>query len=192
MFTGRVIADQREINLINKQGKELDGRLEEAALKAHVVTEALRMKGYEAYEFHDRYASIVTVGSFQSEGSMGLDGKVHLDPEIEAVIEQFKAKKDPHNPRGLPAPRRSTAPRSTPSRSWSSSPSVRQTRCFAAEHPGDGLREPATGHRHRQSQERPELGSCSGRWGWNSAPWPIFRRRSTWSRTARRLPPTPS
>ena len=32
--------------------------------KAHKMTVALRAKGYEAYEFHDRYASIVTVGSY--------------------------------------------------------------------------------------------------------------------------------
>ncbi|QDT72585.1 hypothetical protein [Lacipirellula limnantheis] len=32
--------------------------------KAHKLTVALRSKGWEAYEFHDRYESYVTVGSF--------------------------------------------------------------------------------------------------------------------------------
>ena len=38
--------------------------LEEAAENAHILTESLRQQGYEAYEFHDRDQSIVTVGSF--------------------------------------------------------------------------------------------------------------------------------
>lgn len=35
-----------------------------AADKAHALTVALRSKGWEAYEFHDRYESYVAVGSF--------------------------------------------------------------------------------------------------------------------------------
>ena len=105
-FTGRVIIDQKEINLINSKGKDMDGQLVEAALKANELTKALRIKGYEAYEFHDRYASIVTVGSFQSEGWPGPDGRVQIAPEIQAVIDRFKAdtKVTPQNPRGMPVP----------------------------------------------------------------------------------------
>ena len=35
-----------------------------AGENAHKLTVALRSKGWEAYEFHDRYESYVTVGSF--------------------------------------------------------------------------------------------------------------------------------
>jgi len=47
----------------------MKSELEAAAEKAHRLAKALRMKGYDAYEFHDRYASIVTVGSFNSAGT---------------------------------------------------------------------------------------------------------------------------
>ncbi len=41
-----------------------DDTLVVAIKKAHDLTVALRSKGWEAYEFHDRYESYVTVGSF--------------------------------------------------------------------------------------------------------------------------------
>jgi len=89
-FTGRVITDQREIAAIEK-GKEVDSQLAKAAYMAHKLTQALRMKGYEAYEFHDRYASIVTVGSFDTLGQPGPNGVIELDPRIKAIIDQFKS-----------------------------------------------------------------------------------------------------
>jgi hypothetical protein len=58
---------------------------------AHKLTEALRLKGYDAYEFHDRYASIVTVGSFDSTGQPGANGVTEIDPRIKAVIDRFKS-----------------------------------------------------------------------------------------------------
>lgn len=89
-FTGRIVTDQREIAAIEK-GKEMDSQLAKAAYMAHKLTQALRMKGYEAYEFHDRYASIVTVGSFDSLGRPGPNGVTELDPRIVAIIDQFKS-----------------------------------------------------------------------------------------------------
>ncbi len=89
-FTGRVVTDQREIAAIEK-GKEMDSQLAKAAYMAHKLTQALRMKGYEAYEFHDRYASIVTVGSFDTLGQPGPNGVTELDPRIKAIIDQFKS-----------------------------------------------------------------------------------------------------
>ena len=74
-----------------RKGKEVDSQLAEAALRAHELTEALRIKGYEAYEFHDRYASIVTVGSFDSVGWPRADGVTELDPRIKGIIDQFGA-----------------------------------------------------------------------------------------------------
>jgi hypothetical protein len=60
-------------------------------MKAHVLTEALRIKGYEAYEFHDRYASIVTVGSFDSVGMPRTDGKTEINPRIHTIMKTFGA-----------------------------------------------------------------------------------------------------
>ena len=51
-----------KLDEIERQGKNLPSKLEEAAVKAHELTMALRKQGVEAYEFHDRYESIVTVG----------------------------------------------------------------------------------------------------------------------------------
>jgi hypothetical protein len=105
-FTGRVIVDQNQINLVRK-GKEVDSQLAEAALMAHELTKALRIKGYEAYEFHDRYASIVTVGSFNSVGQARPDGRIELDPQVQWVIDRFKGelKATPQYPHGMEFPK---------------------------------------------------------------------------------------
>ena len=54
---------------------------------------ALRQKGYEAYEFHDRYASMVTIGSFNSVGTPRPDGKIEINPQAHAIIETFGAER---------------------------------------------------------------------------------------------------
>jgi len=90
-FTGRVTLNQREIEDVSKGAKVKESRLAEAAEKAHKLTEALRMKGWKAYEFHDRYASIVTVGSFNSVGTPRPDGVTEINPKVHAIIETFKA-----------------------------------------------------------------------------------------------------
>lgn len=92
-FTGRVVIDQKQIEEIEKKGKPFESQLAEAADKAHRVTMALREKGYEAYEFHDRYASIVTIGSFDSVGTPRADGKIEINPQAHAIIETFGAER---------------------------------------------------------------------------------------------------
>ena len=89
-FTGSVIIDQKEIHEI-EQGKQMRSSLADAAEKAHRLTEALRLKGYDAYEFHDRYASIVTVGSFDSVGTPRQDGKIEINPRVHAIMKTFGA-----------------------------------------------------------------------------------------------------
>lgn len=62
-----------------------------AVKNAHLLTTALREKGWEAYEFHDRYESYVTIGSFE-EGRPTADGKIvlsHRDAQI--IIDTFGA-----------------------------------------------------------------------------------------------------
>ncbi|MEI8153499.1 MAG: hypothetical protein WCG92_18160, partial [Hyphomicrobiales bacterium] len=51
--------------------------------------ESLRKKGYEAYEYHDRTSSIVTVGSFSSVGTKRPDGKIEVNPTIKKYISIF-------------------------------------------------------------------------------------------------------
>ncbi|MBN2580088.1 MAG: hypothetical protein JXB10_13950 [Pirellulales bacterium] len=88
-FKGQVLIDQKKIAQIERGEKSFDSGLAEAALKAHQLTEALRMKGYEAYEFHDRYASIVTVGSFDTVGTPLPDGRIDLHPTIVKIMRTF-------------------------------------------------------------------------------------------------------
>jgi hypothetical protein len=90
-FTGRVIIDQKEIHAVQSGGKSLGSKLAEAADKAHRMTTALRRKGYEAYEFHDRAASIVTIGSFNQVGTPRQDGRIELDPKIHSIMKTFGA-----------------------------------------------------------------------------------------------------
>jgi hypothetical protein len=46
-----------------------------AAKNAHTLAEALRVKGWEAYEFHDRHESYVTIGSFNEMQQLA-DGRL--------------------------------------------------------------------------------------------------------------------
>lgn len=91
-FTGQLITDQNEIKKI-EAGKKMESRLEQAAMNAHKLCVALRKKGYEAYEFHDRYSSLVTVGSFDSVGTPRADGKTEINPQIHTIMQTFGAEK---------------------------------------------------------------------------------------------------
>jgi hypothetical protein len=105
-FTGKVVINQQEVEAIEK-GKEMQSSLTQAAAKAHDLTEALRMKGWEAYEFHDRFSSIVTVGSFHSVGAPRKDGKIEINPQIHAIMKTFGAEpqKLPGNLKGQLVPK---------------------------------------------------------------------------------------
>jgi len=56
------------------------------------LTRALRERGIEAYEFHDRNASFVTVGSFDHHSRRMPDGTVVLDPQIQHIKQQFQGR----------------------------------------------------------------------------------------------------
>ncbi len=102
-FTGRVIVDQQKIRELEREGDDGsdDGsRLAEAAEQAHKLTLALRAQGVEAYEFHDRYSSLVTVGSFNSVGAPREDGKIEIDPRMHAIMLRYSA--GPLNVGGTP------------------------------------------------------------------------------------------
>jgi len=89
-FQGDDTTNADEIKQIEESGR-LTNKLEVAADRAHRLTVALRERGIEAYEFHDRYESVVTVGSFDSEGMELPDGRVEINPGIFRAMEQFRA-----------------------------------------------------------------------------------------------------
>lgn len=90
-FTGKVVIDQTKVQQILADDRPVEGGLVDAAEKAHKVCTALREKGYEAYEFHDRGMSIVTVGGFDSVGTPRADGKTEINPKIHKIMQTFAA-----------------------------------------------------------------------------------------------------
>lgn len=93
-FTGRVIIDQAKIQEVERTGR-MDGdgnKLAEAGVKAERMAELLRAQGEEAYTFHDRYSSIVTIGSFNSVGTPRADGRIEIDPRVHKIMETYKAR----------------------------------------------------------------------------------------------------
>ncbi len=68
-------------------------RLNKGAEQAHKMVVALRAKGVEAYEFHDRYRSIVTVGEFDRLGEEVPGGEFRYAPEILQTMQRYSAGK---------------------------------------------------------------------------------------------------
>jgi len=66
-------------------------RLDEYAAQAQQMTAYLRKEGHEAYQFHDRTKSIVTIGSFNSLGRELPGGRFQYDAGILAVMNEFRA-----------------------------------------------------------------------------------------------------
>lgn len=64
-------------------------KLELAAERANKLTESLRKRGVEAWEFHDRYESIVTVGSFDTLGRELPNGAIDINPAMLTVIRSY-------------------------------------------------------------------------------------------------------
>jgi hypothetical protein len=87
-FTGSSVIDQRKIREVS-QGKRMEYSLQEAAEHAHLLTNELRKLGFEAYEFHNREQSIVTVGGFNQLTSPGPTGQPVDNPEIQRLLAGF-------------------------------------------------------------------------------------------------------
>jgi hypothetical protein len=87
---------------IKKRG---DTQIDQAAKDATKVVAALRKEGLEAYVFHDRYESLVTIGSFNDVGREMPDGHTELNADIAAVVKRFEAQRaalgDPNGQVGL-------------------------------------------------------------------------------------------
>jgi hypothetical protein len=87
-----VLKDSRAAQLATE--KLTGDALERAALQANLAAKALRKAGYDAYEFHDRNMSIVTIGSFDSLGSENAQGRFNYASEIRQVIQEFGGAKE--------------------------------------------------------------------------------------------------
>ncbi|MEN6450237.1 MAG: hypothetical protein ABFC96_07085 [Thermoguttaceae bacterium] len=102
-FTGAAVIDASKIRAVEEGREKMGSSLVEAAKKADTLAAALREKGYEAYQYHTRYTSIVTVGNFESAGRLRSDGQVDPSPDVQHIIDIFKATsgdpfaEDPHN-----------------------------------------------------------------------------------------------
>ena len=85
------------VNMSKIADAELNGKvsdkLEVAADQAHRLTKALRKRGVEAYEYHDRHESLVTIGSFDSEGTPLPDGTVDINADILKIMKTYGASK---------------------------------------------------------------------------------------------------
>lgn len=90
-FKGMGVIKQSDIRDIQEGRKEMSSQLAVAAQKANDLAVYLRAKGYDAYQYHDRFMSVVTVGSFKSRGRTLPNGQVELDPEIQTTIDAFRA-----------------------------------------------------------------------------------------------------
>jgi hypothetical protein len=89
MLQTSAAADEKESRWSWK--KDEDNPLIEAAENAHLLTEELRAHGWEAYEFHDRTESIVTIGSFAEVGRQLPDGRLVSAPDVQRIVETFGA-----------------------------------------------------------------------------------------------------
>jgi hypothetical protein len=76
----------------NNDMEDAAKRLMKAAENAEKLCNALREKGHEAYVFHDRTESVVTVGAFDRIGDPRDDGKIEIHPGIHRIIKEFEAK----------------------------------------------------------------------------------------------------
>jgi hypothetical protein len=92
-FKGSALIDQKKIRDVEK-GHPMESHLAAAAEKAAVLTADLRKKGWEAYEFHDRESSIVCVGHFEAVGTPNGQGGVNVDPDVQKIVDTFKAGQD--------------------------------------------------------------------------------------------------
>ncbi len=90
-FKGNAVIRQVDIQDIESGRKEMGSQLALAAQQADALVKELRSRGYPAYQYHDRYTSIVTVGNFKSPGEQLPNGQIDFDPTIKGIIEVFRA-----------------------------------------------------------------------------------------------------
>lgn len=87
---GTLIGASQARSSKSRRKKDDSDPLVEAAENAHLLCEAMREKGWEAYEFHDRTQSYVTVGSFDTV----TDDSGQPLPEVVEIVRTFGAAYD--------------------------------------------------------------------------------------------------
>lgn len=87
-FRGIDTMKPAEFERLTTQQRDM-AKIDKAAIKASKLCAALREKGVEAYEFHDRTESIVTVGSFQEVGQPRPDGKIEINPGVHRIMQDY-------------------------------------------------------------------------------------------------------
>jgi hypothetical protein len=75
----------------DKKFQPSESRLNKFAKDTGRMTAKLRADGVEAYQYHDRFRSMVTVGSFEVLGRELPDGRFEYAQEIRAVVRKFSA-----------------------------------------------------------------------------------------------------
>lgn len=89
-FNGRTVTELATAkNETRSDEEEITNTLDLAAIQAHTLTTELRKKGVEAYEFHDKGASYVTIGSFDSLGDVLPTGQFVYNPAMVSVMNQY-------------------------------------------------------------------------------------------------------
>ena len=89
-FTGRIVTELAGGMSTKSKSDEVTDALNIAGNKAHELTTALRKKGVEAFEFHDRDASYVTIGAFDVLGEEAPNGGPFLyNPEMVSIMNQY-------------------------------------------------------------------------------------------------------
>lgn len=102
-FRGQVVIDQRKIHEIENNQAKLDGRINSTDEKAESLARILREEeGVEAYVYHDRHESIVTVGSFAEIGRKLPNGTIDLIPQVAEIIMTYGPKKERLPSAGVP------------------------------------------------------------------------------------------
>jgi hypothetical protein len=86
--------EKAESFLWNRRKNAGQDPLVEAAENAHLLTKELRDHGWDAYEFHDRTESIVTIGSFNQVAQTLPDGRILAEPGVEKIVKTFSAAYD--------------------------------------------------------------------------------------------------
>jgi hypothetical protein len=87
-FRGVDTMKPAEFEKLTSQRRKM-AKIDEAALKATKLCTALRAKGVEAYQFHDRTESIVTIGSFKEYGYPRPDGKIEINPAMHRIMNEY-------------------------------------------------------------------------------------------------------
>ena len=94
-FMGRSVVDPHNIRAIEAGKTSFDQEESALAIAGRAAVDLcnfLRLQGVEAYDFHDRNTSIVTVGSFDQPGRQLPNGTMVPDPHIQQIIQQYQGR----------------------------------------------------------------------------------------------------